>query len=386
MLTPTARLLTFAEATLFIVLAFLMVFRMDANFFAPHIAQRPISLAVAFLVAQILATSMMLFAGVVTKWLRETLERRAEVRRLRITDELVRWLDGDSTPMRDTRGPDLEKCLVQMLCLLSGSHRKRLTDLAIELGCVERWENAYRSLDGHRRKEAVSRLALLDGVRSRRFLRMAARDRFPPVQREAARALIRLGSPVDVEIAFRAALAQPLLGRIILAAELRSSASVLSSQAIPSVLALGTPAEIVTALEIVESWGTAIELPDLTPCLRSADANLQAAAMRLLPLTQSWHTAESAVVDGLRSSEPVLRCAAAHAASRLPSAQMLPALEECAGLSTPETSRLACTALAGLGSPGLSALQRTVARAPRAGAAMAAEALGSRRPSLERPA
>ncbi len=385
-MTPVGRWLTFAEATLFIVLVFLTVFRMDENYFGRHISPRPISLAVAFLVTQILATTMMLFAGVVTKWLRESIERRAETRRLEITEELVHWLDGGAAPLHRAAGPDFEKCLIQMLCLLSGSHRQRLTDLAVELGCVGRWKNSYFSPDGHRRMEAVSRLALLDGAHSRRFLRMAARDPFAPVQREAARALIRLGSPVDVEIAFRAALVQPLLGRIILASELRTSASILSRQAIPAVLALGTPGEIVTALEIVESWGTAIELPDLTPCLSSTDMEIQAAAMRLLPLTQSWHAAETAVVDGLRSSEPALRSAAAHAASRLPSPRMLPALEECASLSTPETARLACAALAGLGSPGLSALQRTVAGAPRHAAAMAAEALGSLRPTLERPA
>jgi hypothetical protein len=109
-----------------------------------------------------------------------------------------------ATPARTWQA--LEPTVLDMLRKVRGESRKRLVDLVVAQGTVDRMRRRARGLGAVRRAHAAELLGLLGQAESRDDLVRLLDDRDPEVRRVAARALGELGDP---------AAAEPLLGALV---------------------------------------------------------------------------------------------------------------------------------------------------------------------------
>lgn len=201
-------------------------------------------------------------------------------------------------------------------------------------------------------------------------------DPVPEIRLNAAFNVLRSGRRrSDAERAFAFAVGAPLLSRAILADALRAHAVVLSHHAIPARLTSGDRAQILVVLEMLETWGRVLPLPDVPPLLGHPDRDIRARALRVLPLVAGTGDATADVVSRLRDHDPRVRGAAAFAAGRMMVRSAGRALGEALCDPSPEVALAAGFALAELGPAGIRTLERELVSPNRAAAVVALEAL-----------
>jgi len=282
-------------------------------------------------------------------------------------DELVRV--GDREPEA------VERVVADLLGSISGSELRRLAELAEDLGLIDRWRREFRGGSVEVRRRMVDRLGRLGGRREA-VLHEALDDAHPSVRIEAARTLIRGGTPAEVERVFELATVECLLVRAALVGNLRPHAIALGEQAIPRVLASARPKRIEVALEMIEAWGKSVPMPGIGALLRHPRPGVRARAIRILPYVVAADIdREREVLLALDDVDREPRIAAAAMAGRLRVERAVPTLLEHLHDPHRSVAVAAAHALAEVGPEGWTALER-VARPDggRAGSA-ALEAL-----------
>ena len=268
------------------------------------------------------------------------------------------------------------RCLADVLPAISGDSRDRLSRVAEALGVVARWRRQSTSRRVKTRRTAVAYLGLLSGGQAVPALLAALDDRVPEIRLNAAFNVLRSGRRrSDAERAFEFAVGAPLLSRAILADALRAHAVALSHHAIPARLASGDRDQILVVLEMLETWGRVLPLPDVPPLLGHPDRDIRARALRVIPLVGGTDDVSADVVRRLRDDDPRVRGAAAFAAGRMMVRSAGRALGDALRDPSPEVALAAGFALAELGPAGIRTLEREIVSPNRAAAVVALEAL-----------
>jgi len=259
--------------------------------------------------------------------------------------------------LRDREPEAVERVVADLLGSISGTELRRLATLAEDLGLTDRWRHELRRGGVETRRRMVGRLGRLGGRRGA-VLHEALDDPHPSVRIEAARALIRGGTPAEVERVFELATVECLLVRAALAGDLRPHAAALGEQAIPRVLASARPRRVEVALEMIEAWAKSVPMPGVGALLRHPRPGIRARAIRILPYAAADIDREREILLALDDDDGEPRIAAAAMAGRLRIERAVPALLE--NLHDPEraVAVAAAHALAEVGPEGWAALDR----------------------------
>lgn len=338
-----------------------------------------LSLVVAFALVQLAAIVMLLLALLLRKLHRELRERRIDLVRPEVFECLASHSAGSDQRAEIGRLARLhmdvvESCLAEMLPSITGSGRAPLSELAIELGLVRRWQAGCRSHDDRRRAESVAKLGQIDDGTARRTLVIALGDRSNAVRLEAARVLLRSAGTSQLERIFAFALAQPLFVRAILIEELRPHALTLCATAVQDGLRSRDVRRVVRTLEVIAAWHKALPVAGLDRLLDHANVQVRSHALAILPYVCGADDFDAAIIAALGEASPEVQAAAAFAAGQLTIDAALPQLEQLLHSPDEQPARAAATALAIIPA-GQAVLERAVLSTNRSAAAVALESL-----------
>jgi len=345
------------------------------------IAPGLLPLATAFVIVQSAVIGVLVAALVGRTLASELQERRAGRFQPSILEALAEHAAGAdrSTEIRRWYGrhaTHVERCFVRILPTIAGAGRDRLSQLAVHLGMVARWERRSRSGRIATRRAAIGSLGLVSGNGRLPRLLSAFDDPDPEVRLDAACGALR-HSPdrTVVERVFAFATRAPFLARAIVAEELRPYASALAERVIPDGLQSGDRHQVLITLEIMEAWGRALPAPHVFALVRDADPAVRASALRVLPLVAGAADRLPEIVARLADDDPRVRAAAAFVGGRLLTTSDEGALAGCLRDPHLEVALAAGFALAELGRTGVEMLEREAVSPDRPAATTALEAL-----------
>jgi len=265
--------------------------------------------------------------------------------------------------LRRTYPREVERCLVEFLRIVRGLGGEALSELAADLGFIQKWRRDYRARGISRRKMAVAHLALV----SRRFagpaLLGALQDDDETIRLHAARDMIRTADPVELAQIFGLAVKGSRVTRMVLVEDLRPHALELAKEAIPA------------ALDVLRAWSKFLPLPQVYGILRHADPAIHAAALDVLPFVPRSAESEAEVLSALNDPAEEVRSAAARAAASMGVTKAVPLLAHRLHDQDPRTAAAAAHALAHLGSDGCRILEQEMLTGPLLAASAALEAL-----------
>lgn len=322
----------------------------------------PLALALAYTVTQVAIILALLAWLSAAKFLGSLRTRRALTVRPEVHELLADHATGIDRRRRLERliahhHRDVEGSIRDVLPLLSGSGRQRISELANHLGLVRDWSRQARSRSAERRFDGVVKLGLLTLEEVRETLLEALGDDDPSVRLEATRALIDSGDTTVAARVFEAAIRSPLYSRALLAGGLRGMAEILSHETIPTLLTSDDWRVVVATLEMVRAWGVTLEVDGWQSLLTHDEPRLRALAFRVAPLLGNVRDISVAARVALSTENPLVRAAAAFAAGRLKASDTTPQLRACLGHSDLKVALSAAYALAELGAPGLRLLE-----------------------------
>lgn len=373
------RWLIFAKALLAMGAVFYPVWWIHIHVVAGRFPTLPLSLAVSFLGVQILIILIQLLASSATKKLdsiqrRRSIQFRSVVQRALATHVSGHGPSKDLKSLRRKHPADFDWSLAALLGTVTGRERLVLSDLAVKLGAVRRWQR-YARLGKLEHKTVLEWMAGLSPAVARVALKPLLRKRSPAAQSAAYRALIRSSDPTRVGDLFREVLRSPLLVRILLAADFRSHTDSLAGEPLTAVFELGEEREVIAALEMVASWRRVLDLPLLTRFLRHANPEIRRNAVRVAPLASARHEVARHILRALDDPHSEVRMAALDSITRMQVRGALPAVRRAAESTDDAISRQACKTLASFGSDGQAMLEYFVVAGDRRIANWAAEAL-----------
>jgi hypothetical protein len=351
----------------------------DLLYVRHHVADPGLAFGYAFCLTEGGVIAALLLLSLVLKAVRHRRDQNWERLHPRITAETLAYLaGGDSAVLRALirRHPrEVERCLCDMLLFVNGTARARVSALACELRLDRVWKRRYRSWRDDARRQAISRLGLLEGGAANTVLLLALADPNDEVKLEASRALLRGGGRGEIAAVFRAALKESLLVRAVLTEALRPHTLMLCAAAVPEALSAGDARTLRTALEIVRAWGKSVPLARVETLLGHPDAGVRAAALAVVPQLLDPSACAPRVVAALSDSEEPVRAAAAAVAGKLRFEAAFAPLVECLRSGAPEAAVAAAYALAALGPGGCRVLEREVLVSRSLSACAALEAL-----------
>ena len=349
-------------------------------YFASRATSRALSAAISIAVVQCATILAMLAFSFVAKLIRQLRTSRAARAEPRIRELLALHAAGtdirERIPLMNRSGrAALEECLVEFLHMVRGSGRDALSELADDLGFVERWRSQFRSRNVTRRKSAIARLALLSRRYAQKTLQDALADGDESVRLHAARAILKYCEAGDAEKVFDVATHGTFVTRMILAEDLRPHVLELAVEAIPSALESGDQASTLAALEMVRAWGKFLPVRGVYPLLRHAEPSIRAAALHVIPQVAQSSELHFEILRALEDPSEEVRPAAAHAAAAMDIRDAVPALARQLHNAGTKTAWVAGRALAELGAEGRRILERETITGSPAVAAVALEAL-----------
>ncbi len=362
------------------------VWWLHRNVVSSRVPQIPLSLAIAFIGVQVASIFIQLLASSFVKKVESLRTARSARLRPAIREQIAAFLVGQDSKhvpaelralgRRSSR--DVEVCLVEALTAVDGQAQRKLSELAVELGLVDRWRR--RSRRGRREcKQAVEHLGQLTPSLACSALRPLLKNPKTAAEPIIYRALVRCASKDDLNLLFRNAADAPLLLRAMLAGELRDYAPQLTAVALPAVLKDGTPRQIAGALEMAAAWRCPLPLTALAPLMRHPDAKVRANALKLSAFSGLSQGGERLILRALDDPAPEVQKTAIGLAGRLRLNQALGRLVVVMRHKDGETSRLACLALAMLGASGEAFLQSDIMTSDPRSAGRAAESLARMR-------
>lgn len=350
-------------------LMFVHVFRSD-----------PLALALTFFTVQGLMI-VILLAVLLTRKITSQIRKRREQRlypvmRAKLAEHAISSNSLAQLQRLRCKFPaEFETCLADFLPMLTGEGSQHLSQLAIDLGLVERWKQQAQAGRVGIREKAVLRLGRLTIPVARPWLLAALKDDSMEIRLEACRALIHAAQIEELEQVFHFALTQPLGVRAVLVEELRPHALQLAQNALPVALRNEDERLVIRALEIVAAWRRALPLPEITELLRHRQPQIRAAALRVLHYALTDDDPTLAVLSALTSEDAQVKSDGATAAGRLKIAQALPELLACLRDQNAEVVYAAARALGELGADGVEILEGEILTAKRSVATAALEAL-----------
>jgi hypothetical protein len=302
-----------------------------------------------------------------------------------IREELVACLSGsgDRPKLKEychRSRRDVSETLMSFQGTVAGGALDRLCEISIELGLIKDWCAEARSKKTILRRPAFARLAFVCAYEPCRrlagdLLGAALDDADPEVRFYAWRSLARSGSIAEIERLFNAALAQPLLIRILLTEELRRYAVPLCERAVILALKSEDKERVLACLEMVVAWERFVPVPDLRFLIDGPDRRIRIQALRLAPLVPLEKADLVALDRVLMGDDAEAAAAAAVACGRFQFEQALPGLARCLRSSNAALARAAAGALAQMPPKGWSTLEEMCASSNPVTSGAAAEAL-----------
>jgi hypothetical protein len=380
------RIAVFSKTLAFSLTYLLAIVVIHRFYLVPRMPSRALSLAMAIALVQCAAIGVMLGFSFVWKLAGQWQAARAASVLPRIRELLALQAAGSDggaeiRRLAKTHRREFEQCLLECLHIVRGQGREALSQLAADLGWIQKWHQQCRSWSAPERKNAIAHLTLVSRTLASEVVRAALLDRDESVRLHTARAILRSPETGEVTQVFRMAIGASLMTRWILAEDLRPYALELARDPIATVLASAAIQPVLATLEIVRAWGKFLPLPELYPLLRHGDPAVRAAAVSLLPLVPRLPQLESNVLDALQDSEEQVRSAAARTAAALGIQSALPLLARCLHDSDARTAASAAYALAQLGTEGCHVLEQEVLTDSFLAATAALEALERARSS-----
>lgn len=359
---------------------FLAVLVADRLILGQVFTSEALALAVSFIVVQFTLIVLLLVMLLRRKVRGQVKEARARRLYPVIREKLAEYAIGDdhlSSLQHLFHGYPLEfeECLIDFLPCISGEGSKRLSQLALKFGLVQKWRKQARSADRILRQNAIVRLCQLATSTVQLALLEALNDSEPEIQIEACRALIRLSRPDEVNRVFKFATKQPLIVRAVLVEDLRPHALLLARGAMRDTLRSADSARIISTLSIIGAWRRALPLPEVADLLQHPDPAVCAAAFRVLHYVAVEVDTTPAILNGLASKDPWVKIAAARAGGRLKIEAAIPALVLCLRDSNKSVARAAAYTLCEMGASGMDILEKEILSKNKTSAAAALEAL-----------
>ena len=316
------RAITLIKSAAVIAVCLVLTWLLHRYYFDAMIPEISISLAYAFLTMEILIILFQLQVSIISKVVERYRAKKAEAGVPGMRRALAEHASGQDRreylEVCSIQGfHDLERCLTDLLAVVDGESRDRLSALAVDLGYRGYWERKSFDTNPAVRREAASTLGLLVARDGASILMRLLDDYSPLVQAAASRALLNATAGNICEELFIWSLDQPFVVRVMLASALRPWADVLARRAIPLGLRSGNSDQVVATLEIVESWRMPVKPGALHPLLFHENPTIQAAALRTLPYQTAPIDRELVVLAGLNAEAEEVRSAAAECASRL---------------------------------------------------------------------
>lgn len=349
-------------------------------YLVPRMASLALSAAVAVAFVQCATIVAMLGISFLLKLMRQFREARAARVSPRIRELLALHAAGNDRAaeigrLRRVYPRELEQSLVEFLRMVRGRGCETLSELAADLGFIQKWRRDYRARGISRRKTAVAHLALV----SRRFagpaLLGALLDDDETIRLHAARAMLGNADPAELAQIFELAVNGSRVTRMVLAEDLRPHALELAKEAIPAALTSDAPARVLAALDILRAWSKFLPLPQVFGLLRHSDPAIHAAALDVLPFVPRLAQLEAEVLSALNHPAEEVRSAAARAAASIGVTQAVPLLAHRLQDRDPRTAAAAAHALAHLGSDGCRILEQEMLTGSVLAASAALEAL-----------
>jgi HEAT repeat protein len=250
-----------------------------------------------------------------------------------------------------------------------------MSQLATDLGLIERWRRQYRSWNTADRTRAVINLASVSRRLSAQVLHLALLDSDESVRLHTARAMLSNLEPGELAQVFGLAVNGPLVTRMILAEDLRRYALELAEEAIPAVLTCGVSGPVLSALQMLRAWGKFLPVSEVYALLRHPNPAVRAAAFDVLPLVPQAEPMKTEILHALNDPSEEVRSAAARAAAGRRVYEAVPLLARQLQQSPTVAALAAASALADLGADGCRILEEeTIAGSPHT-ASVALEAL-----------
>ena len=367
--------------TLIVLLAYVVaICAVHVQLLGSVVRMPALSVVLSFTIVQTMAIILIL-AGLMTRKAMSTARERFIQRWTPMARErMIAHLMGEDAlgELRDIAGRSpaaVERCAEDLLASISGTELETLSELAQDLGLVDRWRRQIDRGDVESRRRAIAILGRLAGQRVNGALHAALEDPQEAVRLEAARALLRSDGMDDLERIFEFATLETPFLRAILVEDLRPHALTLSDQAIPRVLASGRPEQVRVALEMIEAWQKTLPVPGVAALLRHPRAELRAQALRVLPYVSADVDVGRETRLALDDESPAVRIAATRVAGRLGMADAVLELRRQLRHPDRNVAVAAAYALAEVGPEGWNVLEATVRTEDSTAAMAALEAL-----------
>jgi len=275
----------------------------------------------------------------------------------------------------------MSDCIGAELSCITGSAHRHISEVACELGMLDRWVRQLRSRQSLRRCQAVRLLASLEPSMARTSLVAALADDDEQVRIEAGRALVRWGEREEIEEVLKFAASQPLLLGALVAEDLRPVMTICEPY-LAEVLCSDDIGVVTGTLDIIEAWQKTLSIAGFGALLNHPGAAVRVKAPRLAPYIQGIDGAESVIIRALFDDSYEVRAAAAYAAGRMGLRKAIPYLHSLVQTGDDRVSLSAARALSRLGDNGTAALEAEILGGGRC-AAFALEALEKAQLSLD---
>jgi len=277
--------------------------------------------------------------------------------------------------------PAMSDCVRAELSSITGSAHRRISQVACEVGLLERWNRQLHSRGSLRRCQAVRLLGALELSMARSMLVAALTDEDEQVRIEASRVLVRSGDGDAIEAVLKFAVSQPLLLRALVAEDLRPLIK-FCERPLSELLGVGDVGVIDGALDIIEAWQKTLSIAGFQELLKHPEPGVRARALRLAPYIKCDSSCEHAVMAALADANQEVRAAAAYAAGRIGLEDAIPQLHASVRATDERVVLAAAQALSRLGDSGMATLEAEILTGGRY-AAFALEALEKARLGLD---
>ncbi len=270
--------------------------------------------------------------------------------------------------------PVMSDCIRAQLSSVTGSAHRHISEVARELGLLDRWNRQLQSRRPMRRLEAVRLLAALEPSMAHSMLLAALGDEDEQVRIEAARGLVRGGDAEAIDAVMKFAATGPPLIRALVAQDLRAAMTTLCESHLPELLRGSGFAAIAGTLDIIEAWQKTLSIAGFEELLEHPEPAVQVRALRLAPYINGGTGFEHAVMEALGDANEEVRAAAAYAVGRIGLNDAIPRLQASVRATDERLALAAAQALSKLGDNGMAALEAEVLAGGRS-ASFALEAL-----------
>lgn len=343
--------------------------------FAPEIR-----IGVSFTAVETAWIAALLAVSGVAKAVQQRREQSRTAAGSAVRERLAAFAAGDGRldeilPLRPAHPALFESAVLELLRVTQGGMRDRVATVARDTGLAEDWRRQARSGGRDRRGRALERLSILHDPADAGVFRGALQSPDRATRMQALRSMVGLDSREEIELAFAAAMKEPLITRALVSRDLQKHSLLLSGRAIPELLREGGPDELVAALDLLVAWNRPIAIEGILDLCRHPEERVRIGALRALAILQPSEALRETVLRALSTGVSEERRAAAAVAAAHNLTDALPALLENVRRQPFAVALASATAICRLGPEARDGLERELALLGATAAAAALEAL-----------